>query len=56
MRWTIVLQPNAHEDYMVFSEARGPPKRRLRKYLFALINTFGVSLLGSTVQYVWDRL
>jgi hypothetical protein len=53
MKWVIVLQPTFDEDYQVYS---GPPvytRKKLRGYLFALINSFGVSLIGGTAQYLW---
>ena len=53
MKWVIVLQPTFDEDFMVYS---GPPvytRKKLRGYVFALINSVGVSLVGSTARYLW---
>ena len=53
MKWVIVLQPTLDEDYMVYDELPTYTRKRLRGYLFALLNSVGVSLVGSTARYFW---
>ena len=69
MRWTIVLCPTLEEDYLVYSEPRWAPTsktfprallagegRRWRRHLLGIINSVGLSLVGSTARYLWRKL
>ena len=57
MRWTIVLCPSLEEDYLVYSEPRwGTTSKRWRRHLLGIINSVGLSLVGSTAQYLWRKL
>ena len=57
MRWTIVLCPSLEEDYLVYSEPRwAPTSKRWRRHLLGIINSVGLSLVGSTARYLWRKL
>ena len=60
MRWTIVLCPSLEEDYLVYSEPRWGSgtltSKRWRRHLLGIINSVGLSLVGSTARYLWRKL